>query len=173
MVQTTSSPSLTQRQNRMSRYGLPSRRMLAFLNENPGATSGEIHDYLHEGRKIQQLKVSWNRGPGHVEQKVYTQWMPEKYVREFMLKSKLYWDVEILDKRTQYVSKVSRGKFAYLTSPYYSRTMADGPRGTNPHRGAVNRRAQRCWFYRRKIDGQFRYFLTLRGLGALPEHGHK
>jgi len=157
----------------MSRYGLPSRRMLAFLNENPGATSGEIHDYLHEGRKIQQLKVSWNRGPGHVEQKVYTQWMPEKYVREFMLKSKLYWNVEILDKRTQYVSKVSRGKFAYLTSPYYSRTLADGPRGTNPHRKVANRRAQRCWFYRRKIDGQFRYFLTLRGLGALPEHGHK
>ena len=33
----------------MSRYGMPSRKMLTFLNENPGSTAREISEHLFEG----------------------------------------------------------------------------------------------------------------------------
>jgi hypothetical protein len=156
----------------MSRYGTPSRKLLSFLNKNPGATSGEINEYLHGGRTSEQLKVRYKRRPEHIEQEVHIQWQAKRYVLDHMVKSRYYYDVEILDERVQPLSKICRGNFAYLTSPYHSRTLAADPEGRQIHRGAVNRRSQRKWFYRVKgEDGRFRYFLTLVGMAALPEHG--
>lgn len=153
----------------MSRYGVSSIRMLHFLNEKPAATSGEINDHLHGGATIVQQRVRYKTVPWKGPAKTHVQWQSKSYVQNNMVKSKYYWDLEILDERERLVSKVCRGRFAYLLSPYYSRTLSADTRGSRPHPSSVNRRSQRCWFYRRKIDGKFRYFLTLRGLAAIAE----
>lgn len=161
----------------MPRYGIPSRKLLSFLNKNPGATSGEINEYLHGGKTTEQLRVSyWTKQGGWRESsqmwKQTTMWQSKRYVLDFMEKSACYRDIEVLGEREQPLSKICRGNFAYLTSPYHSRTLAADPEGRQIHRGAVNRRSQRKWFYRVKgDDGRFRYFLTLIGMAALPEHG--
>jgi len=106
----------------LSRYGKPSRRMLTFLDKNPGSTAREISEYLHNHR----------------------------------------------------AGKIRRGRFAYLTTPYHSRTLAGDPSGRTTHPGAANRSAQRRWFYRTKNkDNIYVYFLTLKGMQALKEHGLK
>jgi hypothetical protein len=156
----------------MSRYGTQSRRMLSFLASNPGSTAREVSEHLFDDRKITQLKVRYKRGPTHRGCEVHTQWQAKRYVMDYMVKSRYYYDVEILDEREQLVSKICRGKFAYLTSPYNSRTLSADPRGSRPHPGAANRNAQRCWFHRTKDhDDIYRYFLTLKGMAALREHG--
>ncbi len=156
----------------MSRYGKASKRMLQFLNKNPGATSGEVNDYLHGDGTITQVRVRYRYCGRFSSDDLRSMWTSKKYVLDSMMKSDSYRDVEILDERERKLSQISRGKFAYLLSPYYSRTLASDPEGRHAHQGSVNRRAQRKWFYRVKgEDGRFRYFLTLVGMAALPEHG--
>ena len=156
----------------MSRYGKASRRMLQFLNENPGATSGEVKDYLHGDGTVAQVRVLYRYCGRFSSNDIRSMWTSKKYVLDSMMKSDSYQDVEILDERNRKLSQISRGKFAYLLSPYHSRTLADGPEGRRPHPGVANRSSQRKWFYRVKgEDGRFRYFLTLVGMAALPEHG--
>lgn len=157
----------------MSRYGIPSRRMLTFLNDNPGATSGEINEHLFDGRTIEQTRVRYRyRGSTGCVSKSLEQWQPKRYVTEHMVKSKWYEDVTILDERVILASKICRGKYSYLLSPYCSRTLSADTEGSRPHPAAANRKCQRMWFYRSKAsNGRFQYFLTLRGMAALEEHG--
>lgn len=156
----------------MSRYGKPSRRMLKFLSENPGATSGEINDHLHENKSIRQVRVQYRYRGRFSNDDLRVMWTSKKYVLDSMMKSEFYRDVKIIDERDRKVSQICRGKFAYLLSPYHNRTLADGPEGRRHHPGVANPGSQRKWFYRVKgEDGRFRYFLTLIGLAALPEHG--
>jgi len=158
-----------------SRYGIPSRRMLRFLYDNPGATAREISEHLFDGRTVEQVLVEYRHSSkrynvSHIDS-LRTQWQPKQYVINSMMTSEWYDDVKILDERIQPVSKVCRGKFAYLTSPYCSRTLANDPEGRRTHPGSANRNGQRRWFYRQKHDGRYRYFLTLVGMGALQTHG--
>ena len=160
----------------MSRYGIPSRKMLVFLNENPGSTAREIHDHLHGDRTVTQVRIhykfnSWTQN-GRVW-KVCTQWQSKRFVIDCMMSSDYYCDIEILAEREQLVSKISRGKFAYLTSPYCSRTLSADFVGSRPHSGAANRGGQRCWFHRTRHDDVYIYWLTLRGMAALREYGIK
>ena len=158
----------------MSRYGLHSRRMLSFLNEKPGSKASEISEHLFDGRTIEQALVQYRYSSEEVSSHLRTIWQSKQYVLDYMVSSEWYKDVKIIDERTQLVSKVCRGKFAYLTSPYNSRTLAADHQGSRPHPRAANRNAQRCWFYRTKgSDGIYRYFLTLKGMSELNEHGLK
>jgi hypothetical protein len=147
--------------------------MLSFLNERPGSTAREISEHLFDGRTVEQLRIRyrykmWN----NCETELRTQWQSKRYVFAAMMSSDYYEDIEILDERVQPLSKICRGKYAYLTSPYHSRTLANDPEGRRPHLGVANRSGQRMWFYRiRDGDGLFRYFLTLRGMSALKEWG--
>lgn len=152
----------------MSRYGLPSRKMLAFLNENPGSTARQIHEYLHSGETVEQLKISYSTK----WRETFIRWQPKKYVFDFMLQSKYYQNIEILAERTQPISKVCRGKFSYLTSPYNSRTLAADPFGSRAHPGAANRNGQRRWWWRTKHNGVYKYFLTTIGMAVVDQHGH-
>jgi len=155
----------------MSRYGKPSRRMLTFLFENPGSTAREISEYLFNGRTVRQALVQY-RYKSLTEGLLRTTWLPKQYVVESMMNSEWYEDVKILDERTQLVSKICRGKFAYLTSPYNSRTLSADHEGSKPHPAAANRNAQRCWFYRTKgNDNVYRYFITLKGMASVYQHG--
>ena len=160
----------------MSRYGKPSRRMLTFLDKNPGSTAREISEHLHDHRTITQVKVSydakmWN---GTID-KGRTQWLPKTYVLgRMMMCADTYSNFKFLAEREQPLSKITRGKFAYLTTPYHSRTLAADPQGRTTHPGAANRSSQRRWFYRTKNkDNVYVYFLTLKGMQALKEHGLK
>ena len=155
----------------MSRYGLPSRKMLAFLNENPGSTARQIHEYLHGGKTVEQLKVSYWTSWGNVSRKII-RWQPKRFVFDSMLQSKYYQNIEILAERTQPISKVCRGKFSYLTSPYNSRTLAADPFGSRAHPGAANRNGQRRWWWRTKHNGVYKYFLTTTGMAVVDQHGH-
>ncbi len=153
---------------------MPSRRMLSFLASNPGSTAREVSEHLFDGRSISQVRIRYRYRMYNREDKteVRVQWQAKGYVLDHMMTSDYYQDVEILDERVQPLSKICRGKFAYLTSPYNSRTLAADHRGTRPHPGAANRNAQRCWFYRTKDnDDIYRYFLTLKGMAALREYG--
>ena len=156
----------------MSRYGVASRKMLSFLKDNPGSTAREISEYLCNNQIIDQMYVRyrnvWKANVGNV----YESWFPKKYVLDSMMSSEYYQDVEILDERSRALSKICRGKYAYLTSPYCSRTLAADPLGSRTHPGAANRNSQRRWFWRIKHDGVYRYFLTMRGMGAVEEHGY-
>ena len=159
----------------MSRYGKPSRRMLRFLDDNPGSTAREISEYLFDNRSISQLCIRyrykiWNSN----ETKVRTAWHSKKYVTDTMMTSDYHQDIKILGERSQQLSKICRGKFAYLTSPYCSRTLAGDPLGRTTHPAVANRSSQRRWFYRTKNKNSvFVYFLTLKGMQALKEHGLK
>ena len=155
----------------MSRYGIPSRRMLTFLNENPGSTAREISEHLFDGRTVEQALVQYRYSREEVSSHLRTIWQSKRYVLDNMVSGKWYKDVKILDERVQPVSKVCRGKFAYLTSPYNSRTLAVDHLGSRPHPGNANRNAQRCWFWRKKHDGRYIYFLTLRGMSSVKKHG--
>ncbi len=159
----------------MSRYGLPSRRMLTFLNENPGSTSGQIKKHLHGDKTISQVKVQYEYTTYYGDIESRTMWTSRSYVEKWMMKPDgRYTSVHILDERNRLLSQVCRGKFAYLLSPMYNRTLAADPEGRRHHPGTApsNRNGQRKWFYRVKgTDGRFRYFLTLIGMAALEEHG--
>lgn len=159
----------------MSRYGLPSRRTLTFLRDNPGSTAREISDHLFDDRSISQVRIRYRYRMYNREDKteVRVQWQAKKYVLDHMMTSDYYQDVEILDERVQPLSKICRGKYAYLTSPYNSRTLAADPVGRRPHPGAANRNAQRRWWWRTKHEGVYHYFLTTTGLDAVSEHGHE
>jgi len=155
-----------------SPYGTASRRMLQFLNGNPGATSGDINKHLHGDFTVSQMLVRYRHVWKGSQTELRVQWQAKRYVLDTMMNSEYYTDVEILNEREQPLSKVCRGKFAYLLSPYCSRTLAADPEGRRTHPSAANKNSQRRWFYRVKgDDGRFRYFLTLIGMGALPKHG--
>jgi len=156
-----------------SRYGIPSRRMLRFLNEKPGSTAREVSEYLFDDRSIAQLRIRYRyKGWNGSGTELHVQWQAKKYVLDHMMNSKYYQDVEILEERVHPLSKICRGKFSYLTSPYTSRTLAADLEGRITHRGAANKNAQRRWFYRIKwSDGIYHYFLTLNGMAALQTHG--
>ena len=156
----------------MSRYGLPSRRMLIFLKENPGATAREISEHLFDGQSIEQVRVQYRYSSREVDPGLRIQWQAKRYVLDHMMSSEWYQDVEILEERVQLLSKICRGKFAYLTSPYNCRTLSADPFGTRTHPGSANRNAQRRWWWRTKHEGVYHYFLTTRGMGAVEEHGH-
>jgi hypothetical protein len=159
----------------LSRYGKPSRRMLRFLDNNPGSTAREISEHLHNNRTITQVKVSYDVKTYQGLEESYTpRWQSKDYVVNHMMNSSRFFNVRILDEREKSVSKICRGKFAYLTTPYHSRTMAGDPRGHTTHPGAANDDGQRRWFYRTKNKNNvFVYFLTLKGMQALKEHGLK
>ena len=156
-----------------SRYGEPSIKMLKFLYHNPASSSREITDHLFDGKKIKQSKIRYVYQTGDSPETSHTLWTGGE---DWFLSSERtqYKVVEVLDRRTILLSKVCRGKFSYLLSPYCSRTLAAGPTGASTHPGAANRNAQRRWFYREKgSNGHYLYFLTIRGMaafGALMEH---
>jgi len=156
----------------MSRYGLHSRRTLSFLKENPGATAREISEHLFDGRTIEQVLVQYRYSSREVDPGLRIQWQAKRYVLDHMMSSEWYQDVEILEERVQLLSKICRGKFAYLTSPYNCRTLSADPFGTRTHPGSANRNAQRRWWWRTKHEGVYHYFLTTRGMSAAEEHGH-
>ena len=156
----------------MSQYGIPSRKMLSFLNENPGSTAREISEHLFDGRTVEQVLVQYRYTSDWVTPGLRTQWQAKKYVLNHMMKSEWYQDIQILDERVQQLSKICRGKFAYLTSPYCSRTLSADFAGSKPHPGAANRNSQRCWFHRTKHNGVYIYWLTLIGMCALNKHGY-
>ncbi len=152
----------------MPSYGIPSRRMLKFLQDNPGASSGEINDHLFENRLVQQIQISYRYTS--FKDGVYTQWIrPENIV--WYIDSKYWTDVQVKSARKVRLSKICRGKFSYLLSPYMSRTLAADPAGSIPHPRVGNPDYQRCWFWRTKEGGRFKYFLTLKGMAAVKEHG--
>jgi len=159
----------------LSRYGKPSRRMLRFLDDNPGSTAREVSEHLHDHRTITQVRVSydvkmWNNTVDVRE----PHWQSKDFVVNHMMNSFRYDNVKITAERERSVSKICRGKFAYLTTPYHSRTLAGDPLGRTTHPAAANRSAQRRWFYRTKNKNNvFVYFLTLKGMQALKEHGLK
>jgi hypothetical protein len=151
---------------------MPSRRMLSFLASNPGSTAREVSEHLFDDRSISQVRIRYRNVWKGSQTELRVQWQAKRYVFDHMMDSEYYCDIEILDERVQLLSKICRGKFAYLTSPYNSRTLSADHRGSRPHPGAANRTAQRCWFYRTKDnDDIYRYFLTLKGMAALREHG--
>jgi len=151
---------------------MPSRRMLSFLASNPGSTAREVSEHLFDDRSISQVRIRYRNVWKGSQTELRVQWQAKRYVFNHMMDSEYYCDIEILDERVQLLSKICRGKFAYLTSPYNSRTLSADHRGSRPHPGAANRTAQRCWFYRTKDnDDIYRYFLTLKGMAALREHG--
>ena len=151
----------------MSRYGLPSRKMLTFLNENPGSTARQIHDHLHGGGTVEQLKVSYSNKWGET----FTYWQPKSYVLNCMLNREYYHNIQILDERVHPVSKVCRGKFSYLTSPYNCRTLASDSSGARPHPASANKSGQRRWWWRMKHNGVYKYFLTTNGMAEVELHG--
>jgi hypothetical protein len=149
-----------------SRYGLHSRRMLTFLNKNPGATSSDISSHLFNGKEIEIIKIEYTGRNGKCWREVHSGSL------EWYQRSESYSDIKILGRRTVPLSSRSRGKFAYLLSPYCSRTLSADTTGSRPHPGAANRKGQRMWFYRSRVkNGRYLYFLTLKGLAALKEHG--
>jgi hypothetical protein len=155
------------------RYGEPSIKMLKFLYHNPASSSREITDHLFDGKKIKQSKIRYTYQGFDKEWASHTLWTGGE---DWFLSTERtgYKEVEVLDRRTILLSKVCRGKFAYLLSPYCSRTLAAGPTGAAAHPGVANRNAQRRWFYREKgSNSHYLYFLTIRGMaafGALMEH---
>ncbi len=152
-------------------YGTPSRRMLSFLNEKPGATSTEINDHLFNNRVVDELQISWRYNSAVVTSNALNKtWVPASIIRSYFT-SGYYKDVQIIGARKVSLSKVCRGKFAYLLSPYHSRTMASDSTGINPHPRSVNVESQRCWFWRKKINNRYRYFLTLKGMAAVEKYG--
>ena len=168
----------------MSKYGMASRKMLHFLNENPGATARAITEHLFDNKSIEQWHIRYRNVWTHRANAKQPErssigstcefWFSKEYVLNSMLGSKHYTEVDIIGERVIPLAKLCRGKFAYLTSPYCSRTLAADSEGRRVHPGAANRHSQRKWFYRVKgSDGVFRYFLTLVGMAALPEHGTK
>ena len=166
----------------MSRYGIHSRRMLTFLNKNPGANSAEIVKHLYSGWvrdekliEYEYEKYSGNKPAGEViRQKFWTRAEDAKHYQD----NDFFKNVKILDSRTGATPR-SRGRFGYLLSPYCSRTLSVDPAGSRPHPGVANRDSQRMWFYRMKGPncrgeagkGRFIYFITLKGMAALEEHG--
>ena len=156
----------------MPQYGIPSRRMLSFLNERPGSTAREISDHLFDDRCVEQLRIRYRNVWLGNQTELRVLWQAKRYVLDHMMNSEYYQDIEILDERVVPLSKICRGKYAYLTSPYCSRTLAADPAGSRTHPAAANKTAQRRWFYRAKVDnGKYRYFLTLKGMSALKEWG--
>ena len=169
----------------MSRYGIHSRRMLTFLNENPGANSAEIENHLYagaEGRAEKLVEYEYDRdGYNEPAGKMNHQksWMTDETAKHYQnCRSGFYKNVKILDSRISPVHR-SRGRFGYLLSPYCSRTLSVDPTGSRPHPGVANRDSQRMWFYRMKGPncrgeagkGRFIYFITLKGMAALEEYG--
>jgi hypothetical protein len=153
------------------RYGKPSIGMLRFLYHNPASSSREITDHLFDGKKIKQSKIRFTYQNYDGSETSNTLWTGGE---DWYLNSNRYKGVKVLDRRTILLSRVCRGKFAYLLSPYHSRTLASDSTGSRHHPGVANRNAQRCWFYREKgSNGRYLYFLTLRGMaayGALMEY---
>jgi hypothetical protein len=165
----------------MSKYGIHSRRMLTFLFENPGSTAREVSEHLCNNQIVEQIYVRY-RNVWHYRANsgmpartslgsICESWLPKKYVLHTMIDSKYYGNVEILEERAVPLSKICRGKFAYLTSPYCSRTLAADSLGTKTHPRSANRNSQRRWFWRKKHQGRYIYFLTSVGMAALKEHG--
>ena len=150
-----------------SRYGLCSRKMLTFLNENPGATSSDITSYLFNYKEIKLVKIEYRDRKGESrEREVHSGSL------EWYQSSGYYSGIKVLSERIVPLSSWSRGKFAYLLSPYCSRTLSADTAGSRPHPGVANPSCQRMWFYRSRVkNGRYRYFLTLVGLAALREHG--
>ena len=148
--------------------------MLRFLNENPGSTSAEVKAHLHGDTTVAQVRVryaykNWNSEANQIRE----QWQSKRYVFDHMLDSDWYQDIEILGERDQLLSKICRGKFSYLLSPYYSRTLGDSYEGRNSHpRCTFGNSGNRRWWYRVKwIDGLYHYFLTVNGMAAIQMHG--
>ena len=156
-----------------NRYGKPSIKMLKFLYHNPASSGREITEHLFDGKKIKQAKIRYAYQGYDGGETSHTCWTGGE---DWFLSPERtrYKGVEVLDRRTILVSKVCRGKFSYLLSPYCSRTLAAGPSGHRAHPGVANHNGQRKWFYREKgSNGHYLYFLTLRGMsafGALMEY---
>ena len=165
---------VTHQGNKMSRnYGIPSRRMLKFLYRNPGATSADINRHLFDNRELDEIQISWRYNSEAFEHRRFSvnkTWVPAAIVKAYFTSS-FYKDVQIVGTRKRKLSEVSRGKFAYLLSPYGSRTLASDSTGRRPHPHAANPDYQRCWFWRTRVDGRYRYFLTLKGMAALNQYG--
>ena len=148
--------------------------MLRFLDDNPGSTARDISEHLHDNRTLTQVRVTYEvktyRG-WEDDARHRPRWQSKDYVVNHMMNSERYRNVRIHEERQQPVSKICRGKFAYLTTPYCSRTLAGDPIGRTTHPGAANKSAQRRWFYRTKNKNNvYVYFLTLKGMQAVKEH---
>ena len=149
------------------RYGKPSIKMLKFLYHNPASTSREINDHLYGDRTVNQKLIRYTYVDFHNVTKSRTSWTSDP---SWYGKSDYYTVEEVISERTILISKLCRGKYAYLLSPYHSRTLAADISGSRAHDGVANRGSQRCWFYRKKgTGGLYQYFLTLRGMGAYGE----
>lgn len=139
-----------------SKYGIHSLNMLQFLWDNPGASSGEIRKHLwkHAGDPLVTLTKVRTREGGWFD-------VPDKYID--------FYDPQQYGIKKQILSsKLRRGRFSYLLSPYYSKALAGDRMGNYPHPRCQRQTGNRGWFYRENGEnGRFKYYITLKGYAYL------
>ena len=139
-----------------SKYGIHSLNMPQFLWDNPVASSGEIREHLwnQAGDPLVTVTKIRTREGGWFD-------VPDKYIdfydpRQYGIKK------QILS------SKLRRGRFSYLLSPYYSKALAGDRMGNYPHPRCRRQTGNRGWFYRENGEnGRFKYYITLKGYAYL------
>lgn len=145
-----------------SKYGIHSLSMLQFLWDNPGASAGEIKKHLWEQAgdplvNVTKVITGWSSRHGH-------QWVQEGSDDEWWPRA---WHMTGIKKQIP-SSKLRRGRFSYLLSPYYSKALAGDRMGNYPHPRCQRQTGNRGWFYRENGEnGRFKYYITLRGYAYL------
>ena len=145
------------------KYGTPSIKMLQFLWDNPGASSGEINKELHKGNQLKMRKITFvSECTGKHSTYIHDSEV-EYYTSANRFKDIVLGELEMVDSY-----KVIRGKYSYLTTPYYSKALAGNRMGSIPHPRCERRTGNRGWFYREKGEnGRFKYYITTRGYAYL------
>jgi hypothetical protein len=152
----------------MQKYGQHSIRMLHFLKNHPGSTSSEINEMLFEN--TQPIDIATLR-LYHFNHEPYLMSIEGCHYDDYLTKDthwlRNYYKVELVKRENIPQRVFRRGKFSYLLSPYYSRTLASCSKGMDAHPNCVHQSGNRRWFWRSMNDkGRYQYFLTLRGYGA-------
>lgn len=139
-----------------SKYGIHSLNMLQFLWDNPGASSGEIRKHLWKQAGdplVTVTRVRTREGSFDV---------PDKYIDHYQR------DCQHGIKKQIPSSKLRCGRFSYLLSPYYSKSLAGDRMGNYPHPRCQRQTGNRGWFYRENGEsGRFKYYITLKGYAYL------
>lgn len=146
------------------KYGIHSIKLLMFLWNNPGASSGEIHKYLHDGKQVELCKITYRTKYSGSQMTQYV----NKSSTHWYTDDSYYEDMHVSEPKMIFAYKIKRGKFSYLTSPHYSRSLAGNRLGSIPHARCAHKSTNRGWFYREKDEnGRFKYYITTRGYAYL------
>ena len=147
------------------KYGIHSIRMLRFLHDNPGSTSGEIQKHLWEQDGDPMCWISTVRYDTAYDTGCLVRmpaWQVDTYRNASWCKN-----FELIETKQDSMQKLKRGRFSYLLSPYYNRALSADRVGQRPHPNSPQRWNRR-WFYRESgDDGRFRYYITVKGLAWL------